>query len=36
MSSVAITLGGLLAVIAGVWTLQHFEIITRVRNAVGL
>jgi hypothetical protein len=36
MSSAAITLGGLLAVIACVWTLQHFEIIAWVRNAVGL
>jgi hypothetical protein len=36
MSSAAITLGGLLAVIAGAWTLQHFEIIAWARNAVDL
>ena len=36
VSSAAITIGGLLAVLAGVWALRHFEIIARVREAVGL
>ena len=36
VSSAAITIGGLLAVLVGVWALRHFEIISRVREAVGL
>jgi hypothetical protein len=36
VSSAAITIGGLLAVLTGVWALRHFEIISRVRGAVGL
>ncbi|WP_433505475.1 PGPGW domain-containing protein [Pseudonocardia halophobica] len=36
VSSSAITLGGLVVVAVGVWALRHFEIVARVRDALGL
>jgi hypothetical protein len=36
ISSTAITLGGVVAVVVGVWALRYFEVVTVVRQAVGL
>jgi uncharacterized membrane protein YbaN (DUF454 family) len=36
VSSAAITVGGVVAVVVGVWALQHFHVVAVVRGAVGL
>ena len=36
VSSIAITVGGIVAVVVGVWALQHFQVIALVRGYVGL
>jgi hypothetical protein len=36
VSSTGVTVGGIAAVVAGVWAIQHFELITVAREAVGL
>lgn len=36
VSSIAITVGGIVAVVVGVWALQHFRVIELVRGYVGL
>jgi hypothetical protein len=36
VSSTAITVGGIVAVVVGVWALRHFHLVALVRDAVGL
>jgi uncharacterized membrane protein YbaN (DUF454 family) len=36
VSSAAITLGGLVLLAAGLWAVQHYDVVERVREAVGL
>ncbi|GAA4922745.1 putative transmembrane protein PGPGW [Actinomycetospora succinea] len=36
ISSTAITVGGIVAVVVGIWAIQHFQLVAVVRGAVGL